>query len=46
MSCLCYPLQSGAFELANDRARDLVADMFRRSIAAIEDHDATELLIG
>jgi phosphotransferase family enzyme len=46
MFCLCYPLQAGAVELANDRARDLVADMFQRAMAAIEDHDATEFLVS
>lgn len=46
MFCLCYPIQSGSVELVNDRARELVSDMFVRSMAAIEDHDATEFLVG
>jgi hypothetical protein len=46
MFCLCYPLQSGAIELVNDRARALVSDMFVRAITAIDDHDATEFLVG
>jgi hypothetical protein len=45
MFCLCYPLQSGAVELVNDRARELVSDMFERSMAAVEDHRATEFLV-
>lgn len=45
MFCLCYPLQSGSVDLVNDRARELVSDMFQRSMAAVEDHEATAFLV-
>ena len=41
--CLCYPLQAGAVELANDRAVALASAMLERSIATIVDLDADEL---
>jgi hypothetical protein len=44
--CLAYPLSAGALELVNDRAVDLVNAMFDRSVAAIEDLDADELVPG
>lgn len=44
MFCLAYPLQSAAIDLANERARTLVADMYTRCITAIRDHDATAFL--
>ena len=43
--CLCYPIQSaGGVELVNERAVQLVSDMFDRVCAAIEDLDADELM--
>ncbi|MDW3217830.1 MAG: phosphotransferase [Acidimicrobiales bacterium] len=45
MFCLCYPLQSGgALVVDDERARQLVVDLFNRCMAAIEDHDAAEFL--
>jgi len=41
--CLCYPLQGGAVELANDRALALATSMLERSMAAIIDLDADAL---
>ena len=43
--CICYSLQAaGGVELVNDRAVQLVNDMFDRACIAIEDHDADELM--
>ncbi len=43
--CLCYPIQSGgSIELVNERAVQLVTDMLDRSVTAIRDLDAGELL--
>jgi hypothetical protein len=43
--CLCYPIQSGgSIELVNERAVQLVSGMLDRSITAIRDLDAGELM--
>ncbi len=43
--CLCYPVQSGgSVELVNDRAVQLVTDMLDRSVTAIRDLDAGQLM--
>ena len=43
--CICYPIQSaGGIELVNERAVQLVNDMFDRVSIAIEDLDADELM--
>jgi hypothetical protein len=43
--CFCYPLTSaGQLDLVNERAVALVRTMMQRSVAAIEDLDATELI--
>ncbi len=39
--CAVYPINAaGQIELANDRARELVADMLDRALTAVQDHDA------
>jgi hypothetical protein len=43
--CLCYPIQAGGAELVNDRAVDLVTAMFERSMSAILDLDADEVML-
>ena len=43
--CLCYPIQAGGgIELANERAVQLVAEMFGRVSSAIEDLDADQFM--
>ena len=42
--CLCYPIQAGGAELVNDRAVALVTAMFERSMSAILDLDADEVM--
>jgi aminoglycoside/choline kinase family phosphotransferase len=44
--CLAYPITAGAGELANDRAFDLCRTMLKRSIAAVTDTDADELVLS
>jgi hypothetical protein len=44
--CLAYPFSAGALELVNDRAVELVNAMVDRSIAAVVDLDADELVPG
>lgn len=45
--CLCYPVNiCGALDLTNDRARALARMILDRSLSAIEDHQAGELLPG
>ena len=42
--CACYPLNAGALDLVNDRARALFEAMLTRSASAILDLDALELM--
>ncbi len=42
--CLAYPVQGSAAALVNERAVQLVAEMFKRVTTAIEDLDADEFL--
>lgn len=42
--CACYPLNAGALDLVNDRARALFEAMLTRSVAAITDLDALDLM--
>ena len=44
--CACYPLNAGALDLVNDRARALFEAMLTRSASAILDLDALELMPG
>ncbi|GJM38938.1 MAG: hypothetical protein DHS20C19_23050 [Acidimicrobiales bacterium] len=46
MFCLCYPLQAGgSLVIEDERARQLIVDLFTRCTAAIDDHDADEFLL-
>ncbi len=40
----CYPLNAGAVNLVNDRAVELFSTMLDRSVSAILDLDALELM--
>ena len=43
--CFCYPIIAGGqIEFTNDRGRELVSDMLDRSIRAIEDNNALDIL--
>lgn len=44
--CACYPLNAGALDLVNDRAVALFEAMLTRSMAAISDLDALDLMPG
>jgi hypothetical protein len=43
--CLCYPLQAGAVEFANDRSFDLARAILERSVSAILDLDADKVVL-
>ena len=42
--CCCYPLNAGAVDLVNERAVELFSTMLDRSVSAILDLDALELM--
>lgn len=42
--CLCYPITGGSAELANERAVQLIRSMLSRTVTAVIDNDADELV--